>query len=293
MKNLTKMFLAACMIAGFAFGLNAQNLGINTTGDAPNGSAMLDVSSTTKGFLPPRMTTAQRNAISSPPAGLVIYNTDDKALNVFNGTSWSLMYSVVCGNSFTDPRDNKVYTTVQIGTQCWMAQNLAYLPSVVGPGTGSQTSPYYYVYGYNGTDVTTAKATTNYGTYGVLYNWPSSLTACPTGWHLPTDTDWTTLTDYLGGIDIAGGKMKETGFTHWNSPNTGATNSSGFTGLPAGYSLPGVTFTDIGNYGYWWSSAESSTSIAWGRTMGYDYGVVNRTVYYESNGFSVRCLRDF
>ena len=99
--------------------------------------------------------------------------------------------------SFTDSRDGKVYKTVTIGEQVWMAENLAYLPSVVGPATESYTAPYYYVYGYDGTSVATAKATTNYQTYGVLYNWPAALTACPSGWHLPSDAEWTQMKNYL------------------------------------------------------------------------------------------------
>lgn len=93
--------------------------------------------------------------------------------------------------TFTDSRDGKVYNIVTIGKQFWMAENLAYLPSVVDPGTGSYTEPYYSVYGYNGTDVAAAKATENYQTYGVLYNWPAAMTACPEGWHLPSDAEWT------------------------------------------------------------------------------------------------------
>jgi uncharacterized protein (TIGR02145 family) len=107
------------------------------------------------------------------------------------GSSWS------CGNSFMDARDSNIYPTVQIGTQCWMKKNLAYLPSVVGPGTGSETTSYYYVYDYNGTDVSAAKATSNYTTYGVLYNWPAATTACPSGWHLPTDAELNTLETYV------------------------------------------------------------------------------------------------
>src|SRR5690554_6700140 len=146
---------------------------------------------------------------------------------ISSSSSSSIVYSTI-----KDARDNQTYRIVTIGSQTWMAENLKYLPSVVGPETGSQTTPHYYVYGYNGTNVTDAKATANYNTYGVLYNWPAEMNACPDGWHLPSDAEWTELTDYLGGESVAGGKLKETGTTHWASPNTGATNETGFTALP-------------------------------------------------------------
>jgi uncharacterized protein (TIGR02145 family) len=297
MKNFTKMFLAACMITGFALSLNAQSVGINADGSAPNGSAMLDVSSTTKGFLPPRMTTAQIEALADPADGLVVYNTTVGKMYVYVATA--LLWKEInygsgilfksCG-IITDSRDGKTYNTVIIGTQCWMAQNLAYLPSVVGPGSGSATLPYYYVYGYDGTVVADAKATAIYQTYGVLYNWPASLSTCPTGWHLPTDAEWTTLTTYLGGISVAGGAMKETGTTHWLTPNTDATNSSGFTGLPGGgyYSGP---FYYLGSNGTWWSSTAYSSN-AWALVTHYNNGAVNLGNGDHSYGLSVRCVRN-
>lgn len=193
---------------------------------------------------------------------------------------------------FTDIRDGNVYNWVKIGNQIWMAENLRYLPSVVGPGTGSKTTPYYYVYGYEGTSVAAAKATANYTTYGVLYNWTAACNSCPDGWHLPSDAEWTELTDYLGGTSDAGGKLKETGTTHWYSPNTGATNETGFTALPGGYRFNNGSFFDIGHYGDWWSATEDDTSNAWYRYMGYNYSNVNRRDYNKEVGFSVRCVRD-
>jgi uncharacterized protein (TIGR02145 family) len=187
-----------------------------------------------------------------------------------------------------------------------MAENLKYLPSVVGPGTGSQTTPYYYVYGYDGTNITDAKATANYTTYGVLYNWSAAMNGaassttnpsgiqgvCPTGWHLPSDAEWTELTDYLGGTSVAGGKLKETGTTHWTSPNTGATNETGFTALPGGYRYNNGTFYLVGHDGYWWSATEGNATNAWSRHM-YDYlSSVGRNYYDKELGFSVRCVRD-
>ncbi len=197
-----------------------------------------------------------------------------------------------CGLPFTDARDGQSYETVQIDEQCWMAENLAYLPEVSPSSQGNNTDPYYYVYNYQGSDVTEAKATTNYQTYGVLYNWPSSLDACPANWHLPADAEWTTLTSYLGGEGVAGGKMKETGTTHWNSPNTGATNSSGFTALPGGYRSTNGSFSGRGSSGIWWSSSESAASNAWYRYLSCGNAQVGRGGNGKSYGFAVRCLKD-
>jgi uncharacterized protein (TIGR02145 family) len=208
--------------------------------------------------------------------------------------------------TFIDSRDGNEYNWVQIGDQVWMAENLKYLPSVVGPETGSQTTPHYYVYGYNGTNVTDAKATANYNTYGVLYNWPAAMNGaassttnpsgvqgvCPTGWHLPSDAEWTELTDYLGGTSVAGGKLKETGTTHWKSPNSRATNETGFTALPGGYRYDYGTFDDIGYYGYWWSATGYGAVGAWYRIMLYYNSDVTRDDSGKELGFSVRCLRD-
>jgi uncharacterized protein (TIGR02145 family) len=211
-----------------------------------------------------------------------------------------------CGATYTDARDGTQYSSVLIGVQCWMAQNLAYLPDVVGPGTGSNTTPYYYVYGYNGTNVTTAKATSNYATYGVLYNWsavmagsassssnPSGVQGvCPTGWHLPSDAEWTELTDYLGGTNVAGGKLKETDTTHWSSPNASATNEYGYTALPGGIRDNDGLFKFFGVNGYWWSATENNTLSSKYRGLGYNISTVLGGNYYKENGFSVRCVRD-
>jgi uncharacterized protein (TIGR02145 family) len=208
--------------------------------------------------------------------------------------------------TFTDTRDNYEYSWVKIGNQVWMAENLAYLPSVSPPSSGSNTSAFYYVYDYYGTSVTSAKATDNYATYGVLYNWPAAMNgagsssanpsgvggACPNGWHLPSDAEWTELTDYLGGEGVAGGKLKEVGYAHWYSPNEGATNESGFTALPGGYRSSNGTFGSIESYGRWWSAAEYDAAYAWGRDMGFGGANVYRGDVNKGIGFSVRCVRD-
>ena len=116
---------------------------------------------------------------------------------------------------------------------------------------------------------------------------------CPTGWHLPTDVEWTTLSTYLGGEVVAGGKMKETGTAHWLHPNTGATNSSGFTALPGGYRNYSGSFYDLTYYAYFWSSTETSSTFAWFRNLTYNYEDVDRKRnYFKTNGFSARCVKD-
>jgi len=183
------------------------------------------------------------------------------------------------------------YSTVQIGDQCWFAENCRYLPSVSPSNLYSNTDPFYYVYGYEGTDVAAAKSTDNYETYGVLYNWPAVMTEgiCPSGWKLPSDGDFTQLTDFLGGESVAGYAMKST--SGWNGGGNGS-NSSGFTGLAGGYrSSDGFNYV-YGFHGYWWSSSESD-SYSWRHRLNYNDESVSR---YNSPdldfGFSARCIKD-
>ena len=135
----------------------------------------------------------------------------------------------------------------------------------------------------------------NSDTYGRLYNWYAATDArniCPTGWHVPSDVEWRTLINYLGGESVAGGKLRETGTTHWDSPNTGGTNETGFTALPGGYrNHTGSSFRLIGGHGHWW-----------GNFSEYDYAPdyciceinssVEKNLSHKNHGFSVRCLRD-
>jgi uncharacterized protein (TIGR02145 family) len=193
-----------------------------------------------------------------------------------NGTAYGSVMSFTTqeGSSdgtFTDPRDGKVYKTVKIGNQIWMAENLAYAPS----------SGNYWAYDNDNSNVET---------YGYLYDWETACDVCPDGWHLPTDAEWTELTDYLG--ENAGGKLKETGTTHWNTPNTGATNETGFTALPGGYRNYDGSFDIVGYTGYWWSATEYNATNAWYRGMYYHNSYVNRNNLYKKVGFSVRCVRD-
>ncbi len=209
------------------------------------------------------------------------------------------------GNTFTDSRDGIVYRTVTIGKQVWMAENLKYLPSVVGSAIGSGTTPYYYVYGYEGTNLEDAKSTANYSTYGVLYNWPAAMAGsdgstanpsgvrgvCPAGWHLPSDAEWTELFDYLGGMPFAGGKLKEIDTIHWLSPNSAATNETGFTALPGGNRTSNGAFESVGKNGYWWGASDASTIFAMYWIMYNSNSNVFRMRSSKAFGFSVRCVR--
>ena len=172
---------------------------------------------------------------------------------------------------FTDPRDGKTYKSVKIGNQIWMAENLAYKAS-----SGCWV--------YNDDQSNVAK-------YGYLYNWATAKTVCPTGWHLPSDNEWTTLVNNLGGQNVAGGKMKAT--TGWNNPNNGATNESGFTALPAGnrgYSEG--SFLNMGTNTNFWSSTPSGSDYAWLRTLDYYCGKVGRYYLKRTCEYSVRCAKD-
>lgn len=135
----------------------------------------------------------------------------------------------------------------------------------------------------------------NVATYGRLYTWyamTDSRGVCPMGWRLPSDTEWTVLTAYLGGESVAGGKLKETGIHHWFSPNTAATNESGFTAVPGGYRFSSGAFGFIGSSGSWWSSTEYYTYYAYYRLMSCSTSNVYSYGDYKLFGFSVRCLRD-
>lgn len=203
----------------------------------------------------------------------------------------SPLISMIYYAEFTDcaDPDGKVYSTVNIGAQTWMAENLAYLPAVSRSSVGSATSPHYYVYGYQGTSIDTAKATGNYATYGVLYNWEAAMTACPAGWHLPSMAEWIEITYYLG--TSAGGKMKETGTNHWEFPNTGATNASGFNSLPGGINS-GSEFYSLGIIDFQWSNSLGYNSrFAYANLILKDYDTTMQGGYTLEQGLSVRCIK--
>jgi len=192
--------------------------------------------------------------------------------------------------------DGNVYNTITIGTQVWLKENLKVTHYRNGDSIPNVTDSTAWMNlttdAYCNFNNTTNSDTIN--TYGRLYNWYAvndNRNIAPEGWHVASDSEWTTLTTYFGGISVAGGKLKDT--TLWISPNAGATNESGFTALPGGGRY-WMGFKDINLLGYWWSSTEHVTYNydAWNRAMFYDNSNVNKTGYYKYAGFSVRCIKD-
>ncbi len=401
----------------FASAANAQ-VGVGVPAGDIHPSAELEVKSTTKGFLPPRLTYAERNSIATPATGLLIYQTDAVANNpaglyFYDGITWKSGLGVVGANGATGPAgtagingttgatgpagpkgdrgetgltgtagaigpkgdrgetgpagatgatgpagpkgdagngfnngtaknqimywngsawvtlnpgsddqflkisngnliwsliegygkpitdiDGNVYRTVNIGNQQWMAENLKVskyndgtdIPNIIDAAEWSSLTTGAWAY-YNNNEANNDK-------YGKLYNWyavsPDKKNVCPTGWHVPTDAEWTVLTEYLGGGTVAGGRMKEVGITSWISPNTDATNSSLFTGLPGGIRGDNGSCYVFGINGYWWSSSEYEgyTNYAWNRGLSKEIGTVYTNSFGKKEGLSVRCLKD-
>jgi uncharacterized protein (TIGR02145 family) len=196
-----------------------------------------------------------------------------------------------------------ITATVTIGSQVWTTKNLDVttyrdgtpIPQVTDPTQWARLKTGAWCYYANDTFFGTI--------YGKLYNWyavagihdtdpntPNKILA-PTGYHIPTDAEWTILTTFLGGESVAGGNMKETGTAHWISPNIDATNSSGFTGLPGGYRGSG-TFSGRSQYAKWWSASENLSLTAWCLNIDVGYGAAYKNSYDKDSGYSVRCLRD-
>ena len=385
---------------------NTGNVGIGTT--SPDSSAILEISSTTRGFLLPRMTQSEIEEITNPVCGLQVFNKDNGSLYVFvadsnvwkevqyapgrimlpgtynigtggscinNSTSgayyenvsldvsnivfmdvavsvigsWCIKTDTINGYSFrghgnfsatgtqqvtlfgsgvpisaqTDnftataasnggictfdviitaggvcgipiSYEGKNYNTILIDNQCWMAENLDIGMRINHSSNQDPTNQIIEKYCYN--DIAS-----NCDTYGGLYQWNEMMQnvttegtqgICPSGWHLPTDAEWTTLTTYLGGLTVAGGKLKETGLNHWETPNKDATNSSLFTGFGGGYHNASGTWYGINKYGMFWSSTDGGSSSSYYRSLDYNSGNVVRNNYHHNYGFSVRCIMD-
>jgi uncharacterized protein (TIGR02145 family) len=227
------------------------------------------------------------------------YNAYGNSTPVTLNQTTSACSGAPCAGTPTVSYGGQTYNTVQIGSQCWLKENLN-IGTMISGSSDQTNNGVIEKYCFNDDPA-------NCAVYGGLYQWNEMMqyltTAgiqgiCPSGWHIPTDAQWTAITDFLGGESVAGGKMKttgtiETGTGLWYDPNYGATNESGFSAVPAGYRLFSGTFDNIGNIGYWWSSIESSTNSAWYRSNYSSHGYVYRISVSKYSGFSVRCLRDF
>ncbi len=200
--------------------------------------------------------------------------------------------------------DGYVYNTVTIGTQVWMAENLKTTKYNDGTAIPNLTGEPAWVSTTTGAWCDYNNLSSNSTTYGKLYNWyavdnnASTKVAsnggkniCPVGWHVPSDAEWTTLTSYLGGESVAGGKLKEAGTTHWTS-DAGATNSSGFTALPGGYRVYDGVFQILSTEGHWWGTMPVNTSEAIIRKMTTNTSTVGRSTHYRGGGLSVRCVKN-
>jgi uncharacterized protein (TIGR02145 family) len=198
-----------------------------------------------------------------------------------------------CNTSFTDERDDQIYTTKQIGTQCWMTEHLNYGTMIPG-SQNQQQNPIIEKYCYDNLN-------TNCEIYGALYQWnevmeyqntPGVQGICPELWHIPTDAESETLISYLGGAAVAGGKLKEAGYTHWDPPNTGATNESGFTALGGGFRTLTGTFQSQKKSTYFWSSTEVNAANTWYRNLDFLYASAGHYNDSKNYGLGLRCLRN-
>jgi uncharacterized protein (TIGR02145 family) len=192
--------------------------------------------------------------------------------------------------------DGNVYRTVNIGNQQWMAENLKVNRYNDGTDILNEPDPNKWSSLKTGAWAYYENNKNEYAKYGKLYNWyavsPDNKNVCPTGWHVPTDAEWTILTEYLGGASVAGGKMKEVGTTNWTSPNAGANNVSLFSALPGGVRGDNGNCVEIGLGGFWWSSSDFNTKFAWYRYLLNSSGNAIKNNFIKEFGLSVRCLKD-
>ena len=217
----------------------------------------------------------------------VVYNSKI----IYSRTDKQQDFLVSMEFEFTDPRDGNIYRANKIGNQVWMLENLAYLPQVNTSSKGSVNEPYYYVYGNESTNVEEARDHKNYSKYGVLYNYPAALTACPDGWHLPPDDNMWVNPDEVGWIgswsdNNAKNYKSRTG---WFQDGNGE-DTYGFNALPAGFRSRYRGFEDLTKYTYFWTADSFDDKRAWSRALGYYQWGIERYMSDKNNGFSVRCV---
>jgi len=250
-------------------------------------------------------------AISTYSQEMKVHKTDGNVESFLLSTIDSITFTISQGVNVPCPGiptvlyEGKTYNTVQIGTQCWLKENLNVGIKINGVNDQTNNSV-IEKYCFNNLE-------SNCDIYGGTYQWAEMVQylngatnttswnpvptgnvqgICPYGWHIPTDPEWTVLTTFLGGESVAGGKIKEIELAHWASPNTGATNSSGFTALPGGNRQNSGSYFGLNSDGDFWSLTEGSNIGAWARYLYYNFEYVNRDQYYKEGGFSVRCVKD-
>ena len=191
--------------------------------------------------------------------------------------------------------DGNVYHSVKIGTQVWMTENLKTTKYRNGDSIILITDKTAWSNTKKGACCIFLNYPDMGSTYGKLYNWFAVMdrrNLAPEGWHIPTDADWNTLTNFLGSVTSAGGRLKETGTLHWKLPNTGSNNNTKFNALPGGYRNHAGAFFSLGELGIWWSSTGNDIHTAWSRFMSSENSNLDRVNYGKRYGFSVRCVKD-
>jgi len=302
--------------------VKSQNVGISETNITPDGSAMLEVSSEDKGILIPRLTTTQRDAISSAAQSLLIYNTTTKCFEFWESGNWHELGCATiawsCGDEVSDVEDN-TYSTVQIGTQCWFAENLITTTYRGGASIGTDFSGTTGAYDCSG-DVGFC---TN---YGPKYNWYATQgtgdnSICPEGWSVPTNDQWTTMENYLiangynydgttTGNKIAKALAIDQTPEAWDSGNynwridagTGVPgntdyptyrNKSGFSALAGGYCTNSLFYTGKQHYADFWTSSVDGSGDAYYKEIWWrEIDLKTITTANKNTGFSVRCIKD-
>ena len=305
-------FLLLILFPGIQYNANSQGVSINEDGAEPDSSALLDLQSTSKGLLVPRMAQYQITDIQDPANGLIVFNTTDNKYYAYLETenAWkeisygtNSMTPFVCGSDLYDYRDGQSYSTKQYGNRCWMTENL---------NIGTMTTAYNQSNDGNIEKYCMYNNTANCDEYGGLYQWNEAMQyttqqgaqgICPDGWHIPTNMEWflfqnlidPTITNPTSigqqGGNYSGGWLKEAGYTHWYSPNTYATNASEFTALGSGfrYGSGSYSFKQEGDF---WSSTQYSSTQAYDMELYYNNPFIYRRVPNKVHGLGVRCIKD-
>lgn len=238
----------------------------------------------------------------------VVFTPDDPAnysnasssvfINVLSNGNSSAVFNPGLSYGSVSDADGNAYKTITIGSKTWMAENLRTtkyrngdaIPEVTSNSEWTNLASGAYSNYDNDPDLNAL------ATFGRLYNWfavSDSRQIAPEGWHVATKEDWEELAGELGGLPAAGGKLKETGNTHWNAPNTGADNSSGFTALPSGRrEYTDGSFINTGFNGFWWTSSAYNPDYSWYYQINYDFASVVPANFHKQYGFSVRCVKD-